>query len=486
MNPVPPFVGLCVLLLVGHVLRTKIRLLQKLYLPSCVIAGLVGLIVIQAGRSLGRPVPEVWTLGWGRLPGFLINIVFACLFLGVTLPRVSEVWRRAGPQVIYGQIVAWGQYVVGIGLVLVVLAPMIGLAEPARSMFGGILPVGFEGGHGTAAGMGPVFVERGWPEGKDLALASATCGILGAIIVGMVLVNWATRKGYTTRRLSPADVPEDDTIGIIPVGQRPSAGKLSVKSDAIESFTLNLAFVAVAVLIGWVLKQGILGVQSGAAWVADWEWPAAFEQAPLVWLAGAVDAVATFLGKRGLLTSFPLFPLCMLGGLAVQCWEQHLDRHKLIDLGLIRRIQNTALDFLVVAAIATIRLDVVAKGLAPLLILVAAGIAWNVFCVMVLARRLLPDAWFERSIAEMGQSMGVTATGLLLLRVVDPDYETPAADAFAYKQLIHEPFMGGGLWTSTAIPLLAIWGGWPVFAIAAGAVLFWLLIAVLPRLARAR
>ena len=449
MDPVPSFVGLCVLLLVGHVLRTKIRLLQKLYLPSCVIAGLVGLIVIQAGRSLGRPVPEAWTLGWSRLPGFLINIVFACLFLGVTLPRLSEVWRRAGPQVVYGQIVAWGQYVVGIGLVLVALGPLFGLPD----MFGGILPVGFEGGHGTAAGMGPVFAEHGWEAGKDLALASATCGIISAILVGMVLVNWATRRGYTVRRLSPADVAEDDTVGIIPVGERPIAGKLTVKSDAIESFTLNLAFVAVAVLIGWVLKQG------------------------LVALEGQVPVLA----KHKLLATFPLFPLCMLGGLLVQCWEQHFDRHKLLDLGLTRRIQNAALDFLVVAAIATIRLDLVAEGLVPLLILVAAGIGWNVFCVMVLARRILPNAWFERSIAEMGQSMGVTATGLLLLRVVDPDYESPAADAFAYKQLIHEPFMGGGLWTSTAIPLLAIWGGWPVFGIALGAVVVWLIVAFVPR-----
>ena len=100
----------------------------------------------------------------------------------------------------------------------------------------------------------------------------------------------------------------------------------------------------------------------------------------------------------------------------------------------------------------------------------------------MLARRILPDAWFERSIAEMGQSMGVTATGLLLLRVVDPDYETPAADAFACKQIVHEPFMGGGLWTSAAIPLLAWWGGWPVFFITVGAMAMWLGIAFVPRL----
>jgi len=186
-----------------------------------------------------------------------------------------------------------------------------------------------------------------------------------------------------------------------------------------------------------------------------------------------------------IIKSFPLFPLCMLGGLVVQLVEQRFDKHHLIDSGLIRRIQNTSLDFLVVAAVATIQVASLRAGLAPFLILIAAGIAWNVFCVLVLARRLLPNAWFERSIAEMGQSMGVTATGLLLLRVVDPDYETPAADAFASKQLLHEPFMGGGLWTSMAIPLLAMWGGMSVFLVSVGAVVVWLaILAVMRRLRR--
>ena len=77
--------------------------------------------------------------------------------------------------------------------------------------------------------------------------------------------------------------------------------------------------------------------------------------------------------------------------------------------------------------------------------------------------------------------MGVTATGLLLLRVVDPEYKSPAADAFACKQVLHEPFMGGGLWTSAAIPLLVLWGGWPVFGIACGAMAFWLLLVFVLR-----
>jgi len=455
---VESFIGLCVLLFAGHLLRMKIKLLQKLYLPSCVIGGLAGLILLQSCRGAGAPIPGEWTAGWSSLPGFLINIVFACLFLGVELPGLRKLWRRAGPQLAYGQVVAWGQYVVGVGLVMALLGHLFGVPP----VFGGLIPVGFEGGHGTAGGMAKTFEKLGFSELKDLALASATAGIIGAIVVGMILINWAERKGYTVRRRNVEDIAEDDAIGVIPVGRRPEAGKLTVRSDAIEAFTLHVAIVGVAVLIGWLIYQGM------------WQ----IEHLVNAGLEGqARQDAALYI----LVDAFPLFPLCMLGGLIVQSVEGRFDKHKLIDPGLTRRIQNTALDFLVVAAIATIRIETLRAYWAPFAILVGAGILWNVFCVLVLARRMLPDAWFERSIAEMGQSMGVTATGLLLLRVVDPDYESPAADAFAYKQVLHEPFMGGGLWTSTAIPLLVLWGGWPVFALSASVMAFWLVVVFLLR-----
>jgi len=252
-----PFIGLCVLLGVGHLLRMRIRLLRRLYLPSCVIGGLAGLVILQVANAADAPVPGEWTAGWGKLPGLLINVVFACLFLGVALPKPSTLWRRAGPQLAYGQVVAWGQYVVGVGLVLVLLGPLF--HQPA--MFGGIIPVGFEGGHGTAGGMGPVFEKLGWPEGKDFGLASATAGIISAIVVGMILVNWAARKGYTVRRRRVEEIAEDDAIGVIPLGRRPEAGRLTVRSDAIEAFTLHVALVGVAVLLGWLMKQGLWQIE---------------------------------------------------------------------------------------------------------------------------------------------------------------------------------------------------------------------------------
>ena len=496
MHVILPFVGLCLLLGIGHLLRMKIRLMQRLYLPSAVIAGLLGVLIVQVVVqtakpqlpirqtpkpapkdtkvwTVGAPIPESWpgkapeggwsptakllvnwTSGWGKLPGSLINVVFACLFLGVGIPTIGTIWRRAAPQLAYGQIVAWGQYVVGIGLFLLLITRFW---PELPAMFGGILPVGFEGGHGTAAGLAKTFEDQNWAAGKDLALTSATAGIISAVVVGMALINWAARKGYTVRRQKPEDIPQDEAMGVIPVDLRREIGKLTVRSSAIGALTFHIVLIGVAILIGYGIKQGLGAIGDLAG--------------PETKFAEAMNA-------------FPMFPLCMIGGLVVQLLDQKYDRHKLIDASLVRCIQNLSLDFLVVSAIATIRVDVVLGALLPLGILVVAGIVWNVFCVTVLARRLLPDAWFERSIAEMGQSMGVTATGLLLLRVVDPDYETPAANAFACKQILHEPVMGGGLWTSSAILLLASWGGWPIFFIALGAVVVWLILAIVMRLAR--
>ena len=435
---------LCVLLGLGYWLRRKILFLQRLYLPASVIAGLLGLLLFQSFDGFGHPLPAEVSLGWNKLPGQLINIVFACLFLGRALPPVAQVWKSSSRQLAYGQIVAWGQYAVGCFLVLLLIKPLWGLPD----IFAGIMPVGFEGGHGTAGGMGPVFDQLGFPEMKDYALAAATGGIMGAIIVGMGLVNWAVRKGYVEKKVRPG-VDIDDLSGIIPNEHRPAAGKISVSSDVIGSLSLHLVFVGAAILLGWLMKQGLL---------------LAADQLP---------------GKGAdIFKSFPLFPLCMLGGVMVQWLADRFDPDEHMDEGLMLRIQNCALDFLVVAAIATIRLDIVAKGWLPLVILIVGGILWNVLCLTVFARRAFKDAWFERGIAEMGQSMGVTATGLLLLRVVDPDYETEAAEAFAAKQLLHEPFMGGGLWTGAAIPLLALWGGWPILGIALGAIVIWTIVLV--------
>ena len=441
MDIVTSFAGLSILIVAGKYLRVKIKLLQRLYIPTSVISGILGLLILQIW---GNGIPAGWTAGWTKLPGFLINIVFAALFLGVTIPPLSTIWKKSAPQLAYGQIVAWGQYFVGLLVVLLLLKPLFKVPE----VFGVVMVVGFEGGHGTAAGLKETFETFNWAAGTDFALASATMGVVSAIIFGVILINWAARKGYTHKLKSLDQLKKGEWGGFYSPDQRPIAGKQTVSADSIDSLALHLAIIGMAVLIGYMLKMGLVSFES----------------------------LSPYLEKNRIFQGFPLFPLCMLGGLLIQLFISGYTRVSPVDHSLMQRLSGTALDYLVVAAISTIRLDVIAESLIPFLVVVCCGIFWNMFCVVFLAKRFLPTHWFERSIAEMGQSMGVTATGLLLLRAVDPESETDAPSAFGYKQLLHEPIMGGGFWTSMAIPLVILHGGWFVFTISACVIVFWLIV----------
>lgn len=440
MTIVTSFCGLCLLLAIGKFLRVKFKFIQRLYLPSAVIGGIIGLILVQI---LGNRIDN-WIVGWTSLPGFLINVVFASLFLGAAIPSLSVIWDRAAPQLAYGQIVAWGQWVVGLGFVLILLGSLFKIPD----LFGAALPIGFEGGHGTAGGLRDTFIQLGWNEGSDFSLASATAGIISAIIVGVALINWAAKNGYVSILKPLDDMSAEELAGLYPVEKRPSAGQQTVSADSIDSVALHLAIIGIAIFIGYSIKVILMAIENQF-----------FSDAEVKLFAG-----------------FPLFPLCMIGGLIVQLVISRSPGISPVDHKLMQRLGGTALDFLVVAAISTIRIEVIAKGIVPFTIIITGGILWNIFCVRVLARRMLPNFWFERAIAEMGKSMGVTATGLLLLRIVDPEQETEAASAFGYKQLLHEPFMGGGVWTSTAVILIAQKGGWLVLGIAIVAIVAWFAI----------
>ena len=57
--------------------------------------------------------------------------------------------------------------------------------------------LGFEGGHGTVAGLKNDFPDmQHWTDGFDVGIGMATTGLLGATIWGVMLINIATRKKW--------------------------------------------------------------------------------------------------------------------------------------------------------------------------------------------------------------------------------------------------------------------------------------------------
>lgn len=444
MTAIFVFCLLSVLLVLGKVLRTIIPLLQRCYLPSSVIGGFIGLLIFQCFPEF-LPADVVNTVG--KLPGFMINVVFATLFLGVVTPPLGKVVRVAFPQLCFGQILAWGQYVIGFAAVGFLLLPFFGVNEG----FGNLLEIGFQGGHGTVSGMSESFESFGWEDGIALGYTMATAGMLLAVILGIVLINWAARKGYiqNIRRFEEQDKLQQK--GIYGKEEQPAAGVQTVYCDSIDSLAWHISLVGLAILAGFGLRYGLLELETTCS----------------------ADGVVTFM------KGFPLFPFCMIGGLLMQKLAQRVRVHQLIDHGQMQRISGAALDFLVVSAMATIKVQVVLDNWVGLLVLIVLGTLLSLFMVVVVARRLFRESWFECAIAEFGQSLGVTATGLLLLRAADPESKTCATQAFGYKQLLHEPIMGGGLWTALALTLLYKLGWVIMLGISAVALLFWISAAVI-------
>jgi ESS family glutamate:Na+ symporter len=444
------FLLLGFLILAGKLLRVWTPGMKRLFMPVSLIAGAVGLVF--GPQVLGRFTGEEGWLAeglfpsnvravWGELPGLLISVVFAAMFIGKPIPSLRLMWERAGPQVMFSHTLAWGQYVIGIGLAMWVLAPIWGTSVLA----GALLEMSLVGGHGTVAGMQAAFDDLGFPEGTDLGLGLATLGILAGVIIGTVLVNWAARTGRLpqeaaavvtddeSERLSDFDEKEDveRSKPKVPGAEGESEGE----DKPVDPLSVHVALLGVAVAIGWVLQQGLL-------------W---FEQ--VTWARGGLE----------LFRYLPLFPLAMIGAMVLQLlleWTGY-DRH--VDRRLINRISGASLDMIIVAALATLSLDALGAHLGPLLILAAAGIAWNVIGFLVLAPRMIPGRWFARGAGDFGQSIGMAALGLLLIRLADPRDEARAAERFGYKQVLFEPLVGGGLFTAAAVPLIAQVGPGPVF-----------------------
>ena len=89
----------------------------------------------------------------------------------------------------------------GVGMVFAL--GLLSLAWPdLHPGFGTILAAGFVGGHGTAAAIGPAFAAGGWQDAQSLAMTSATVGVVGAVVGGVLWVRWASA---CCRRLSPPD-----------------------------------------------------------------------------------------------------------------------------------------------------------------------------------------------------------------------------------------------------------------------------------------
>lgn len=454
------FVLLGLFLLIGKLLRVNAKWLRDLYLPSSIIGGFIALAIgpevlgniseLIAGEAhvlANGLIPSFALNVWGELPGLFINIIFAALFLGKVVPGLKDIWLMAGPQVVMGQTVSWGQYVIGITLTLLVLTPVFDL----NPLAGALIEISFVGGHGTAAGLSGTFQELGFAEGADLAVGLATVGIVSGVVIGIILINWGARTGKAKFVGERNQLTEEEKEHLGELDDREPSKKTKYLSS-IEPLAFHFAIIGLAIGIGYLILELLIVIEE------------------LTW--GAWTGTHLF-------PYVPLFPLAMLGGMLIQIVFSRLKIEKYIDRDMINHISGFALDVLIVSALATLSLSVIGENIVPFLLLALVAIVWNVFAFLVLAPRMIPEFWFERGIGDLGQAMGMTATGLLLMKIADPETESPALEGFGYKQLLFEPLVGGGLFTAGSLPLIYEFGPVAILILATIVTTFFLLFGLI-------
>lgn len=441
MTPIQEsLVVLAVILVIARFIKRGSGILQKLFIPSSLVAGIIGLLL---GPQVLETIPASITDEWAKFPKYLINVVFAGLFLGRVIPGRRKIWKMSGSMIAFGNTLAWGQYALGCLITMFILVPFFNTSPLA----GALVEISFEGGHGTAAGLAPTFEQLGWAEGTDIALTIATFSIVCAIFIGVLFVNLHARGG--NRRVRQASLERQQArmirsgYNLLRLGE-----KLSTNPKAIA---INLVAFALSIGIGWLLWKGFIIAED--------------------FLLAGITHIRFF-------KYLPLFPLAMIGGIIMQLLLRKIGMQTLIQRRTAEIISAIALDVLIASAIATISLRVLSDNLPVVIILSLAGIVWIVLGFLVLAPLMFPTFWFEKGLTNMGQSMGMTATGLLLQRLADPSNKSKARESFAYKQLVFEPFMGGGIVTASAVIFIYEFGLTTTLVASAVITGFWLIVGL--------
>jgi ESS family glutamate:Na+ symporter len=405
---------LSLILAVGRAIGTRLQL--RLWgIPEALLAGLLGLLLAPGGPLPLLPA-EVLQL-WADLPLVLLTLVFGSLLLGKPLPKLEGLWRPVSGQVSLALVLAFGQYVVAGLAVLLVLQPWLGVSP----IMACLIEVAYEGGHGSAAAMGPSYAALGFPGGQALGLAMATVGLLSSTLVGGLVVVLARKRGWLLAdRCAPASPPTGAEAPVpSPPGPAPGAA----------TWAVNLALAGVAVLVG-------VGLLAALRWLT----------------AGLGDGVAL------VVDSLPVFPLAIVGSLLVRLALERSGQAHWASAPVQSQIGTLSADLLITAATAGLDLGLLRADWLPLTVLAVSGLAWNLGVTLLLAPRVLPADWFERAVIEFGQATGVAASGLLLLRMADPDDRSDALPAFSIKQLLLQPFLAGGVITVVAPLAVASWG----------------------------
>lgn len=379
--------------LVANVIRYKVKLIKNTLLPTSVLAG----ILIFALKF----IPAVDNFINSQ---FMEVLTYHCLGLGFIALALKTTPKAKNSQkyiVMDTGITTVNTYLIqaifGMGLTLLM---SVTIFKDLFHAAGLLLPMGYGQGTGQALNIGSVFEQLGFKDGRSFGLAIAAIGFLVACIVGVIYMNILKKQGkLTVQQSRVADNKLDTNI---------YASDEAPLSESVDKLTIQVAFVL-----------GIYLLVYGVTWALS-------------------TLSVNYLGNFGKNTIKPLlwgfnFLFGTLFAILIKKIVAMLKKRKIMNFTYINsymmnRLSGLFFDVMIVAGIAAIDWQNLEGFLWPLIIVCVVGAAVTFWYLKFVCKKIYPDYEYEAFFAMFGMLTGTASTGMILLREIDPNYETPAAD----------------------------------------------------------
>ena len=394
------FAVLLISLLAANLLRKVIPGMKKALIPSSVLGG--GLLVLVAGiykLCTGTVMFDTRFFG-GNGTANLELITYHCLALGFIASAFKSskgklTKERAGEIFNTGLTTVATYLLQGIlGLVISIVAAMVisGFFKAA----GILLPFGYGQGTGQALNYGNIFeTDNGFVGGKVFGLTIAALGFLSASIGGVIHLNVLRRKGLAEAHSEKAEKLESEQI------QKENEIPMQ---ESIDKMTVQIALVTSAYMLAYAMMAGL-----GAL------------------LPGMRSTIFGFNFLLGVLAATLIRTLLNLAN------KKKIFRRAQVNDFLMTRTSNFFFDLMVVAGVAAIRLDELEAYWGIILIMGAVGLISTYIYNLWIAKKLFPDYAQQQFLMMYGMLTGTASTGTILLREIDGEFKTPAADNMVYQ-----------------------------------------------------
>lgn len=390
-----------VIFLVANVLRRKVNFLRKSLIPTAVIGGIIMLLLKTIGlfdQILDIPRSN-------QVLEAMTYHTLALGFIAIALKNNDkEKTRKRQREIMDAGLITVNTYaiqgIVGITITIILAVTISSGLLPAAGL---LLPMGFGQGSGQALNFGTMF--EGAPfnfvGGASFGLTIAAIGFLVACLMGVAHIIGLRKKNRIKT------FTEEESMSTTEVISSPNEVPLS---ESVDRLTLQLVLIlfvySVTFLFMYMVEQLSIG-DFGTNTVK-----------PLIWgfnfLLGSIFAIVIkqsfkFLKRKNIMTrDYP-------------------------NNYLLNRLSGAMFDIMIIAGIGAIEISLLKSLVLPLLLITGTGAVVTYFYVGKTTKYAFPDYPHEAFVSLFGTLTGTASTGMILLREVDPRFETPAANNLVFQ-----------------------------------------------------